>query len=169
MKIPEFFHSENNSIRDWNDVGVSKSWQKLFSCSHHCLNHRVLWVENMSNATVTLGEVRVTVCFALLWCCAIHLLFQGADVRNHALGPFRRSLCPRRFTQSCEVQVPGVSDHRATRTAKRVDLSATDYLLKWGRFHVRHEEVHHCSSAFNEPENERASKLVHFLVLVPAG
>ncbi len=81
---------------------------------------------------------------ALLWCCAVHFRFQAVDVWN-TLGPFRR---PRRFSQSCEVQLPDVSDHRARRqkAAKRaslpLELSATGYLLESGRFHVQHEETH---------------------------
>ncbi len=45
---------------------------------------------------------------------------------------------PRRFSQSCEV-----SDHRRQNAAAvPLEPSATGYLLKSERFHVRHEETH---------------------------
>lgn len=138
----------------------------------------------MSNITVTLSEVRadaavaVTVCLPSsdvvlficyfgVWMCETRSVLSDARC---ARGVSLRAV--KSNSPTCQITGPDAQTS-CTRTAKRVDLpqefSAADYLLDRGRFHVRHEEVHHCSSAFNEPENERGFKLVHFSALVPAG
>lgn len=142
---PFVFHRENNIILDWNDVGVSKPWS-LYSLVIIVLiiprfgwKTWAIWVWPSVRSSGRYS--RTDRLLALLWCCAVQFRFQAVDVWN-ALGPFRR---PRRFSQSCEVQLPDVSDHRARRqkaAAVPLEPSATGYLLESGRFHVRHEETH---------------------------
>lgn len=112
---PFVFHRENNIILDWNDVGVSKPWSFyslviiVLIIAHFGWKTWAIWA--WPSVKSSGRHSRTDRLLALLWCCAVHFRFQAVDVWN-ALGPFRR---PRRFSQSCEVQLPDVSDHRARR------------------------------------------------------